>query len=667
MKIRFALALGLLLAPALAAEPVRYKVLVAGNEAGFQTVERTKERLVVHFEFNDRGRGPKVDATYDLSFAGLPVAVTIDGVEYMKGKVAERFTLAKGQVSWTNRAESGGAPAKEGAFYSSFDGPPVELAMLAAAAHAAPGGKMALWPSGEVHAVQVDERPLQPAKGKPVKARYVELDGLGFAPVGVWLDGSGDLLAEVSSWSSVVREGFEGSVAELLKFQDERTTKRDHELATNLAQQPPAAGLVIRHARVFDAEARATREGWSVLVVGDRIVAAGPDAEVATPEGAQEIDATGKTLLPGLWDLHTHVSSGDGLLHLAAGVTGVRDLANDLDVLVDLRKKWDAGETLGPRLVMAGFLDGPGPYAGPTKALVSTFDEAKPWIDKYLAAGAIQLKLYSSLKPELVAPIAAYGHAKGLRISGHVPAFMTAEQAVRAGYDEIHHVNMLFLNFLFDQVQDTRTPARFTAVAEHAAELDLGSPKVQAFLDLLAERGVVIDPTVMIFEGMFLGRAGAVPPGFAAVADRLPVTVRRGLLGGGLPVPAGMDQRYRDSFDRMLQLVQRAWKRGIRVVAGTDDLAGFALHRELELYQKAGIPAPEVLALATFGAAQVVGRSRDSGSIRPGKLADLILVAGTPDRDVADLRHVRTVIRAGVPLDVAAIDRAIGVQPEAAP
>lgn len=653
-----------LVASPLAAEPVRHKVILSGNEAGFETVETSKDGLKIHFEFNDRGRGPKIDATYRLSVAGLPVAVSIDGVEYFKGAVAERFAIERGRASWTNRAEAGGATAAPAAFYSSFDGPPQELALLAAAAFAAPGGELALWPSGSVRAAFVDKRTLLAAKGKPVEARYIELDGLGFAPVGLWLDGDGELVAQASSWMTVVREGLESGVPDLLKFQQERKTKRDRELAATLSQRPPAPGLVIRHARLFDAEARETRENWSVVVSGDRIAAAGPDAEVATPEGAQVLDASGQTLLPGLWDLHTHVSSGDGLLHLAAGVTGVRDLANDLDTVVALRKQWEAGETLGPHLVLAGFLDGPGPYAGPSKALVSTFEEARPWIDNYLAQGYLQLKLYSSLKPELVAPIAAYGHAKGLRVSGHVPAFMTAEQAVRAGYDEIHHVNMLFLNFLFDRVQDTRTPARFTAVAEHGAELDLDSAPVRGFLDLLAERGVVLDPTVGIFEGMFLGRAGAVPPGFAAVADRLPVQVRRGLLGGGLPVPAGMDQRYRDSFAKALALVAQAWRRGIRIVAGTDDLAGFALHRELELYQQAGIPAPDVLALATIGAAEVVGRSRDSGSIRPGKWADLVLVAGAPDRDVADLRHLRTVIRAGVPIDVAALDRALGIKPE---
>src|SRR5207244_5367236 len=97
--------------------------------------------------------------------------------------------------------------------------------------------------------------------------------------------------------------------------------------------------------------------------------------------------------------------------------------------------------------MMAGFIDGPGPFAGPTKVLVSTRDSALAWVDRYKALGYEQIKLYSSLDTALVRPIAERTHALGLRLSGHIPNHMTAAKAVRAGYDEIQHINMLFLNF----------------------------------------------------------------------------------------------------------------------------------------------------------------------------------------------------------------------------
>ncbi len=153
---------------------------------------------------------------------------------------------------------------------------------------------------------------------------------------------------------------------------------------------------------------------------------------------------------------------------------------------------------------------------------------------------------------------------------------MTAEQAVRAGFDEIQHANFLFLNFLPGEI-DTRTPARFNAVGEQAAGLDLKSDKVQSFLALLKERGTVSDPTLVAFEGMFTARPGEVSPSLAAVADRLPPQVRRTLFGGGLNPPADQVQRYRDSFRAMENLVRALHDAGVPIVAGTDALAGFAL------------------------------------------------------------------------------------------
>ncbi|HZD93038.1 MAG TPA: amidohydrolase family protein, partial [Candidatus Sulfotelmatobacter sp.] len=374
------------------------------------------------------------------------------------------------------------------------------------------------------------------------------------------------------------------------------------------------------------------------------------------------VDAKGKTLMPGLWDMHVHVSPGDGLLHMACGVTSVRDLANDTDALIAMRRRFDEGSEIGPRIVMAGFVDGRGPYQGPTKVFTDTEEEAKTAIENYAKLGYVQIKVYSSLKPELLPKIVEMAHAHGMRVSGHVPSGMNAEQFVRAGVDEIQHMNFIFLNFM-PQVKDTRTPARFTEVAGHAAEIDLKSEQVRNFLQLLKEHKIVVDPTLSIFEGMFDDRPGKMADGYAAVAGNMPAQVRRGFLYGGLDVPEGMDQRYRDSFQHFLDMAKTFYDSGIPIVAGTDSLAGFSLHRELELYEKAGIPAAKVLQFATLGAARVVKRDSDLGSIVPGKLADMILVDGDPVKHISDIRRVRTVVRDGVVYEVADLDRALGVKP----
>ena len=277
-------------------------------------------------------------------------------------------------------------------------------------------------------------------------------------------------------------------------------------------------------------------------------------------------------------------------------------------------------------------------------------------------AGFILVKIYSSVKPELVPILVDEARKRGLRVGGHIPAGMTAERAVLAGYNEIQHMNMLFLNFMFDQVPDTRTPARLTAVAEHAAELDFNDPKTKDFVALLVAKHITVDPTLQVFENLILDRAGEMATAYKPIADRLPPVVRRGLLEGGLPVTADKEKRYQDSFAAMLHMLTVLHDAGVPIVAGTDG-SGFALIRELELYAKAGIPAPEVLQMATLGAARAAGQGDRLGSIAPGKLADLILVDGDPSTDPGALRNLRLVVKDGVPIDPEAMWRELGIQP----
>lgn len=312
---------------------------------------------------------------------------------------------------------------------------------------------------------------------------------------------------------------------------------------------------------------------------------------------------------------------------------------------------------------MSGFMDGRGPYAGPTKVFVDSEEEARAAIEKYSKSGYSGIKIYSSINPALVPTIIQLAHARGLHVGGHVPAFMKAEQFIAAGADEMQHINFVFLNFFFDQVQDTRTPARFTAVAERAATLDLASPPVRSFVQLLKEHRTVIDPTVGIFDDMLTTRPGAMSVGSAEIADRLPPQVKRSLLSGGLPVPEGMDTRYRESSRALLRMIKLLYDNGVTIVAGTDSPTGFALHRELELYVDAGISAPEVLQIATLGAARVAKRENELGSIAPGKLADLILIDGDPARRIGDIRRTALVVKDGQLLDPAALYRSVGVRP----
>ena len=648
-----------------APEKISYKVLLVGNAAGVATtVAGPNGEQRFFFEFNDRGRGPKLDTRMVLGADGAPTLIETQGNDYLKSPVTERFAVEKGVASWKNPSEKGDRKLAGSAYYLSLNGVPQETGLLARALLRAPGRRLALLPDGEASLERVSEATVRAGSGERTVTLYA-ISGLDFAPEFVWLDGDGTYFASASTWLTTVREGWEAAVPKLLEAQEAAESVSAKALA-KAASRRPGRPLVFRGANLFDAETTTSRKGMTVVVSGERIAAVGPDGAVPVPEGAEVIDAAGRTLLPGLWDMHVHVSDLDGPLNIASGVTSVRDLANDIDKLAALSRSWAEGSAVGPRVIAAGFIDGPGPYAGPTKVLVDTPEEARAAVARYASLGYPQIKVYSSLRPELLPVIIAAAHERGMRVSGHVPAFMTADQFVRLGADEIQHANFLFLNFWGDTVKDTRTPLRFTAVAQNAAELDLDSERVRAFLRLLKEHGTVSDPTVAIFEEMFVGRAGTVSPGYAAIADRLPVQVRRGLLTGGLPVPEGSDQRYRDSFRAILGMVRRLESEGIPIVAGTDSLAGFTLDRELELYVEAGIPAPRVLQIATLGAARVMKRDAELGSIAPGKKADLVLVDGDPSARISDVRRVVTVVKDGVVYDPEAIFRALGIRPAAA-
>ena len=444
----------------------------------------------------------------------------------------------------------------------------------------------------------------------------------------------------------------------MIQAQTRAVASRWKAVAAKLSHRP-AGALVVKGARLFDPEAGTVTPSVTVVVSGNRIQAVGRDGEVPVPAGAKVVEAHGRMLLPGLWDMHQHFTESDGLLDLAAGVTTGRDMANDMDYLLDLKRKWASGEALGPRVVLAGVIDGPGPYASPTKMLVDTEEKARAAVDRYVEMGYAQIKIYSSLDPKLVPAIVAEAHRHGLRVSGHIPNGMTAAEAVRDGFDELQHINFLFLNFL--PGVDTRTMARMTAVGEHAAEIDLASEPVRAFLRLLKERHTVVDPTLNIYEDLFTARPDEVRPSLAPVADRLPYQLRRTLFGGSLAIPPGQEQRYRDSYRACVAMVRLLHAEGIPMVAGTDSFPGFDLHRELELYVAAGLPAPEVLRIATLGAARVMKLDHDLGTIAPGKLADLILVDGDPTRNISDIRRVVLTVKDGVVYDPAELYRSIGV------
>jgi hypothetical protein len=637
------------------------KILIQGNAAGTQTVDVQSDGTVrAEYSYNDRGRGDHITATWKLDGAGAPIAYDGRGNDYMKAPVDEHFEIKDGRARWKNRSEQGEQAVSGGAFYLPINPPPEITAVLARALLKAPNHKLPLLPAGEA----TIEKAGKVTSGNHVFTEY-RITGLGFSPQSIWLDNNG-ASASVSSWFSVVPDGSDSSLARLREEQEKTDVAWSKRIAHALAHTP-GGELIIRNARLFDPRDLRVTPGTSVVVNGDRIVRLGPDAEIKSSTNGEIIDAQGHFLMPGLWDNHQHFSDTDGALDLANGVTSARDMANDTDEFLERVARFDDGTELGPRVLKAGIIDGTGEFAGPTKMRVDTAEQAIEDVDWYADHGYAQIKIYSSMKPELVPIIADHAHARGLRVSGHVPAFMSAHQFVDGGADEIQHLNFIVLNFLFPEVKETRNRDRFIKVAEHASEFTPDKPEVADFINFLQQHHTVLDPTMSIFEALFCGNPSAIKPGLEEIVPRFPPQVRRAMLSGALEVPPDKQVAYHDAFPAMLRLLKAIHDAGVTIIPGTDALAGYTLHHELELYARAGIPPAEVLRMATWTPALVMGVDKDRGVIAPGKLADMILVDGDPTKNIQDINKITTVIKGGKVYDPAAIEKALGIAPHPAP
>ena len=640
---------------------VRYDWLTQGEKSGELIVNRHEDRVrTTHFEFNDRGRGPALDTRFVTDASGKVLAFESTGKAYMGAPVDESFSYGDGVAEWTSTLESGRDEGPLDAFYVANDASPEYAAALARALLAAPDRELDLWPTGSAAIEKLADETVEYDGENRVVSLYA-ISGLGFDPQYLWLDADRELFALAMGWMGLVPEGGADVLSALDTRQREAEAAFLAARAEALTHELPGS-FCLTGFRVLDVDAGRLREDSAVRVEDGTIAAVGRSDAIDCAD-ATTIEGGGRVLMPGLWDMHVHVGTTDGALHIAAGVTSVRDLANDHARLMDTIERFDRGTAIGPRVHRAGFIDAAGPFAAPTGNLAESVDDALGFIETLHGQGYPQIKIYSSIDPEWVPPMAEAIHARGMKLSGHVPSGMTTEAAVRAGFDEIQHINMLFLNFLAGPDDDTRTPLRFTLVAEGAGSLDLDSDEVEDFIGLLVREDIVVDPTVSIFDDMFRHRSGEISPSYVMVADHFPPSVRRSMLAGRMDIDEENAGRYAQSARALLDMIRRLHEAGVRLVAGTDALAGFTLHRELELYAEAGIPNADVLRIATVESAAVVGVADRVGRIAPGYVADLVALDGNPLEDIGAVRNTAMTLKGHRLYRPAAIHRAMGIEP----
>jgi len=591
---------------------------------------------------------------------GRPSAIAIRGFTD-SGDATEDFTVdGSGVAHWKTSVDSGSAPIGARR-YSTYGGPWLAGEKDVEALVAAGDKGIDLLPSGHASltlgpSVQIDG----PNGPKTVKLAFIR--GFGFSPQPVWLDADNHFFGNAGV-ISLLPAGYESAGPKLKDIQDKATAAMVRDVAHKFLSPANHTPTLVDHVLIFDSVTGKYLPDRAVLIADGKVAEVGVAGSIKAPAGATVIDGHAKTLLPGLWDSHQHVGDDWNLLqNVATGMTNYRSPGTSIEDAESIYKRRAAGDLLAPDGKISVIIDRKDPLAAQGALTVTSAAEAIAAVDKIKAAGLWGAKFYTSMKPEWIAPAAAEAHKDGLHVHGHVPAGMRPLDAVRAGYDEVTHINFVMMQAMPQDVVDkANTAARIEGPAKYAKDVDLDSPAMKAFYAELSKRHTIVDPTISTFEPMMTSDGTAIPPEYAPFADIAPPSVSRGWKISGYPLFGGLTRDdFRKSFDKMVGLVGRLHQAGVRLVAGTDGY-GLELVRELELYQKAGLTNAEALQTATIIPARMTGMDDRVGSIARGKTADIILVDGDVSKNLGNLRHVATVFLDGYRLDGEQLREASGL------
>lgn len=607
---------------------------------------------------NLRGQVFEIDYMGKPGRDGMPIKITVRGVT-PSGDAAEVFTMAGGKASWTSQIDKGQADKAMGRFYSPVGGPMDINAWFIEKLLASPGRSMQLLPGGSAKAERLAG--LVVGQGKSAKPLTLwQITGISNSPIPIWTDAKGKFFAVTFGMAWIPAD-----------YAHEQKRLEQAQSAALAAQAPlnykrlvkqPAGPVAFTNVKLFDADARRFVAGQTVVVSGSKITAVGPAGSTPVPSGAQVFDGTGKTLVPGLWDVHMHFGNDyTGVQELSIGVTSVRDPGNDDVQTLDRRARAAAGQLLMPNVHASSLIDGKGPFAAQVANVAASEAEAVEEVRKAKSKGMEGVKFYGTIDHEWLPAAIAEAQKLGLHVHGHIPHGIRPSAAVRHGYNEITHINWIVMEGVPAEVLPISNGfARFEAPGRYAKDMDLSSPEMTALIRTMAEKQIYSDPTMVAFESIYMPENGDLSPSYAPFVGTLPPTTERGFRAGGFAVPKDLTRaHYRASWARMVELLGMMHKAGVPIVAGTDG-AGIELIHELEIYLQAGMTPADALATATIVPARMVGADKRTGSIAPGKDADLVLVEGDPESRIADLRQTRWVMLGGKLLNADELRAAAG-------
>ena len=607
---------------------------------------------------NIRGFVTEIDEQNRFAVDGSLENLTVRG-KGPDGDAAESYTVNNGTFTYTSPVDHGTGKAAPNLEYVAFGGTFDSLTFIVDALLKSPKHMVSLLPSGQAAIEPLTTLDVSNGTQKKTLTAYA-LTGFGLSPYPIWMDGQ--RFFGVVGFISFLPQGWESASDAMNNAQAAALSRRAPVLLAALAKTP-AGPVAFKNVKLYDADARKFLGGMTVVVDNGAVVDVAPVSQTKIPANARVIDGTGKTLIPGLWDNHQHYFDDDtGALLLANGITSVRDPGNQPEQLMARKQRIDQGQLLGTRIVPSLLIDGPGEYTAQVGVVVHNQDEAIAAVRRAKQDGYFAIKLYGSLDPAWVKPMAAEAHKLGLRVHGHIPHGMRPLDAVQAGYDEITHINWVMMQAMpADVVATSNGMNRFIGTAKFAKDVDLRSKAMSEYFDQLAVHHTAVDPTLVYFEALYVPDRGTYPPADAPYADTLPPQLSRGFLSSALaPTQELNRETMRASFTKLTAIIPELSRRHITILAGTDGI-GFELIRELELYVQAGLTPEDALATATINPAIAFGLSQQTGSLAKGKLAELALIDGDPSQHIGDLRHVELIMRDGKIMEAQGLRKALGI------
>jgi len=617
--------------------------------------------LSSHFLFTDRGSPVPLETSFVARAADMaPVSYSAKGRSSRLSVMEDSVAANGGSIAITRNGKSE-TIAPSGAWFVTDGYSPVameEQMMRWWMLHGKPV-EFTVYPSGAT--VRIEAAKALTVGGHAEQGYTVA--GLIWGEESLWMDEAKNLVALVSTDAEfdhfeAVREPYEENLGAFISAAVEANLAVLAKLSAT-ARMAPAKTLAIVGATLENTTGAGAGKAVpdSVIVIeGGVIKAAGRASEVKIPKGATIVDARGKYAIPGLWDMHAHYEQVEwGPIYLAAGVTCVRDVGNEFDFIRTVHEQLDRklNPAIGPHLEFAGIIDGTGPRALGA-VLADTPEQAAVLIGNYKAAGARQIKIYSSVKPDVVKAIAVDAHARGMTVTGHIPDGMTAIDGVNDGMDQINHIQYELPYFTQQPKSADGKPDR-----TKPPTVDFDGPRAKELIAVLKAHHTVLDPTVALFETFLHTKPlDQLEPGL----DHVPAQLKEALDSPAAPAERAALTEAR--WQAILGTLRALHAAGIPIVAGTDQaIPGYSLHREIELYVDAGFTPLEALQSATIEAAKALGVEGEAGSIDVGKRGDVLLLDADPLADIHNTRKVWKTVAAGAVYEPGPLWKSVGFAP----